>query len=152
MSAYIVDRNHIRFLVASALHVNERGRFHDYGFRWHDGKSGHQLDQYNATRIGQMLWDECINSVKYRYPEPNEHGLPGPIEETFIYEHIPPGPSFEPTPAQIIKAVRCYQYQSCEHPEWETSSAHAFCNELIMGITSLLPDYEEAPWGAPEIP
>ena len=66
MSAYIVDRETIQYLVQSGL---EAGFQHHQGrkMRWyHDGES-HWLDDRNASDVWQMLWDENIKSVAYRY-------------------------------------------------------------------------------------
>jgi hypothetical protein len=51
------------------------------------------------------------------------------------------------TPIEIIKAVHCLQYQSCEHEEWQTSEAAQNCHQIVHQAASLLPGYEAAPWG-----
>ena len=59
MSAYIVDRDTIQYLVQSGL---EAAFQHHQGhkMRWyHEGES-HWLDDRNASDVGQMLWDENI--------------------------------------------------------------------------------------------
>ena len=145
MSAYIVGRNHIRFLVEAALHL-ERGAT----FRWWDTES-HELTGSNGTEVGQMLWVENRASVSYRYPHDDWKELPGPVNEDHVYFHEGAPFKFSPTPAQILKAADCYSYQTCEHPEWEQSSAHAFIEALIKRAYTLTPGYEEAPWGAPQM-
>ena len=153
MSAYIVDRNHIRFLIEAARYVAPRRR--DPTFRWyHDGWhelecSIHESCDDTLTSRGQLLWDECRESVAYRYPDNQQ--LSGPINETFIYEHVDPREPFLPTIVEIFSATDCYEYQSCEHPGWHTSNAHDFIQQLRSYAWHLLPGYDEAPWGAPEV-
>ena len=152
MSAFIVDRNHIRYLVASALWVAGKAGSIDR-FSWYHHETRHELTSVNATEVGQMLWDENIVSVKYRYPEfggPADP-LPGPMNEDFVYLHKVAPVGFKPELAQVMKSIDCYSYQSCEHPDWESSSAWAFVQELRKRTSCVLPGYEEAEWGAPEI-
>ena len=72
MSAYMVGKNHIAFLIAAANRCQPRS----YGlFKWrHDGK-WHQLDRHTG-RVAQMLMDANLERV-HRYP--NEVDLPGPV-------------------------------------------------------------------------
>lgn len=72
--------------------------------------------------IGQMLWDENYASVNHRYSESE------------------PTPDYSPTltdaplsPIAVLKALDCYEYQSCEHPGWKTSDAHTLIN-AVRGI------------------
>jgi hypothetical protein len=51
-----------------------------------------------------------------------------------------------PSPAAVFKALDCYEYQSCEHAEWEDSEAKSFCDALRKRAGTKVPGYEEAPW------
>ena len=80
MSAYVVDRKHIEFLVASALTLCELNRSRE--FRWRAKGAPYQLapgDQDGANRVGQMLWDENILGIL--------ETMPGPCGENFEYRH-----------------------------------------------------------------
>lgn len=155
MSAYVVDRGHVRFLVAAALN----GRHWEGGYGqggpmsyYHDGKR-YEVNELTADEIGLMLWQECIASVAYRYPDDPEAGLPGPVEDgpRFGYRHPvmdPPGSTIKAV--DVLKAIACYEYQSCEHPGWEASRAKAFCEALTATAIRNLPGYDDAPWGAPK--
>lgn len=108
-----------------------------------------------AARAGQMLWDECVASVRYRYSGTATGELPGPIGETFVYAehegfpfHLHGRVPF--TLYDVAKAVRCYQYQSCEHPGWEGSEAKAFTDALVSAYLSAQPEYDAAEWGPPQ--
>ena len=147
MSAYVVDRNHIRYLVACAEYLDRRPH---NPFSWfHDGER-HDLGK--CSEAGQMLWDENRKSVSHRYGTPIDGDLPGPVHETFVYSHIPTPIEWHPDVAQAFLSISCYTYQACETPEWEASDAYAFMEALREGLPTLLPGYDCAEWGAPEIP
>lgn len=133
MSAYVVDREHIAYLVRAA----EAWRIHQY---FHNG---------NLSDIGQMLWDENTRSVHYRYPG-DDLDLPGSGEAPYLFcmssrDHWP---AYKPV--QVLKAIACLRYQSCEHPEFYQSEAERFLSHLQSAATNRLPGYDEAEWGAPE--
>jgi hypothetical protein len=128
MSAYIVSRKHIHYLVTAAA---------EYGlirFREQD-------------KTGQMLWDENIKSVQYRYNDDAVEDLPGPVNETYRYRHLAIGNLPLVDPVVLIKQCQCYDYQSCEHPGWETSAAKRLSHALASTAISRLPGYDQAPWG-----
>ena len=95
--------------------------------------------------IGQALHDENIRSVNYRYRRTD------PAE---IYRHRPTfagAVSLEETRTlralDVIKICRCVEYQSCEHPEWETSWSRTFLQQVVDAAINDLPGYDVAPWG-----
>ena len=97
----------------------------------------------DVNRIGQFLISENVASVRYRYadsdPEsmiPDWTGLPYVLERSRA--------TVRPTSVEGLKAIDCYEYQSCEHPGWETSDASAFCESLRRGLIAALPGYSEA--------
>ena len=148
MSAFIVKRNHIRYLVEAALHFaasqsNSR-------FVWFHQEELQVLTWDNADTVGQMLWDECIASVRYRYGD-SSAPLPGPVGEDFTYHHQPAPAGFVFDPVQVLAAVDCYTFQSCEHPGWVGSAPWGFATQLIHVAVTKVPGYSETLWGAPEI-
>lgn len=150
MSAFVVDRNHIEFLVASALNLCELNRSN--AFRWRANGAPYQLapgDQEAADRVGQMLWDENIRSVLHRYPGDTRETMPGPCDETFEYRHDF-GKVWPFKAAEVFKACHCWEYQTCETPDHEQTDAWAFVQALQRAAASHVPGYEAAPWGAPE--
>lgn len=151
MSAYIVDREHIKYLVSAAA-AGREGRMSYY----HNGKSTElrRDDQDSLTKAGQMLWDANIESIQALYPDcrDNMNNAPGPVGETFIYAH---GGGFKDgrdgfEAAQVFKAANCYEYQSCEADTWKDSEAKAFIDALTAKYIRMLPGYEAAEWGAPK--
>lgn len=136
MSAYIVDRDHIAYLVHSA-DIMSRAKF-----TWWDGTDHETMSSPTAT--GQMLWDSNIESVSYRYGNSPVEQLPGPKGEAYVYTHKRSGKHVNPI--AVLKAIQSYQYQSCEHPGWATCNAKRFTDALRMLAIRNLPGYDEASW------
>ena len=151
MSAYVVEREHISYLVAAA---ESRKIGCPYGghFSWYHKNKGRTELNGNSVEVGQMLWDECVKSVSYRYPDDDITSLPGPIGEDFIFKKKDLNRLFFHNfdPVQVLKSCSCYAYQSCEHPQWEESEAFSFIEALKDYAVSALPGYEEAEWGVPK--
>jgi len=152
MSAFIVDRHHIVYLVKAAC----SRQIAPYGITWsHDGKryelKHHTHDREAMARIANRLWRENVKSVSTRYPDLTEGELPGPIGETYLIRVDDlmrmVWNRFDPT--QVIKSCHCYVYQSCEHDGGETSEAYAFIKSLESSCMHSLPGYDSAEWGAP---
>lgn len=131
MSAWIVSDNHINALVDVGLRGPAGCR------EWYHVVYGiGALTSGRANEVGSDLLKENYRSVNYRYRENDEA----------------PAFTFDPNQRRIstveaLKAIHCYEYQACEHPEWEQSDAHKFCTKLRHSLEHYLPGYEEAPWG-----
>jgi hypothetical protein len=129
MSAWIVTKDHIDVLV-QAIIVEHGGNF-----------------DTTADNLGQMLWNENHESVNARYREDTE---------TLGYAFV--GMEAPLDPVVVLKAINCYDYQSCEHDGWEGSEAKFLMDWLRerlapkAGLLSAdavyeLRAYSEAPWG-----
>ena len=151
MSAYMIDRNHVRYLVGAAMSRRIQGCSNAFRWRFADGEL-YGTDTAKATELGQMLWDENRRSIEHRYPDTVEDfdNAPGPIDETYIYSQFQVAPFPDYDPVQVIKACHCYEYQACEHPGWAGSEAKAVTDALLAAAVRALPGYEDAEWGAPE--
>lgn len=150
MSAYVVDREHIMYLVNAALaHPICRN-----GMSWYHAGESHQMQDGNVTetiRVANILWQENIKSVMTRYPDSNFDNLPGPIGESYVISERDLTTFWDIfSPIQVVKACHCYEYQSCEHDGWEASEAHAFINSLEGAAIHSMPSYDKAEWGAPK--
>jgi len=140
MSAFVVNKSHINALIHAGMAVQYRP------FTWYHNGESHNLTDENASQIGQMLLDECVRSVCSRYEDDSMTNLPGrtnaewliPFEYRFTHRR--------PTPIEALSLISCYEYQSCEHPEWEASEAKAFCSALRHCTISRLPGYDEVSW------
>lgn len=89
----------------------------------------------NAGAWGAALLAENRRSIDHRYAEED---IEAPYEFTEIR-----GPL---DPVAILKALSCYEYQSCEHPGWRASEAHSFCEALRARMIRSLPGYDDAAW------
>ena len=133
MSAFIVDPEHIHVLLWAASRPTS-----PYGpLVWYydnPSREGRLTDDAIDT-VGQMLVDENAASVNYRYNE----------DDAYIYAYQRPRHTTW-SGVELIKALHCYEYQSCEHPGWRTSQAHSFCRALEHRLIGELPGYDDAPW------
>ena len=130
MSAFVLGKDHIDALVR-AHHAYKIG--------------GHYTSNDELNALGAMIWAENVKSVSYRYPSDGED-LPGPINLEWATPYQYPSNVHLLTPVAILKMVQCYEYQSCEHPSWESSEAHKWAQRMRSEATSRLPGYEAAPW------
>lgn len=146
MSAFIVNRKHIAYLVHAGLQLPGRSNQGCRLYWYHNGP--HELypgNYANAEHVGQVMWNENIRSVLYRYPGDTKATAPGPIEETYQFSLNDSRP-ITVDPVQTLKACACYAYQSCEHPEWEQSEAYAILRAIERAAINELPGYEKAEW------
>ncbi len=140
MSAFVVGKEHINAMLIAAVSVR-------YGMSWVHNGEYHKLSHDMLDRVGQMLLDENVASVLYRYEDCTIAKLPGKTNaEWLIPFAYSPIVRRVPTALEAIKLVSCYTYQSCEHPGWETSEAKAFCDALVANLICQLPGYSEASW------
>lgn len=147
MSAYIESKGHIDALVSLAGWGPE-GRPMDPGHAWslyygNPSKTAPRDGGPGASALGQMLVNENITSVQYRYRGEAVDTLPEPIDKTSLldYQYAPGRPL---TTVEGLVALDGYEYQSCEHPGWVSSEAYAFVNALRSRLIGYLPGYSEA--------
>ena len=135
MSAFIVDKDTIDVIVCAARDQADQ--------RSSPGMMPEELDA-----LGCMLWRENLASVEYRYPDDTDGNRPGPCDfrDADVDEYHFPLMARNPAHIQVIKTIHCYEYQSCEHPGWDTSRAHTVCQSLQDFLVRLLPGYQEAAW------
>lgn len=151
MSAYIVDLDHILYLIGAAMHpkLNQHGS--SFSYFWDGQRRAMPLGDFDrAAEVANILWQECARSVGHRYPTGSSKDLPGPnggIRE-IIARDIRNLDTLNP--AQVFKAIDCYSYQSCEHDQWKNSEAFAFCEALREEACRAVDGYDTAEWGAPE--
>lgn len=142
MSAFLVSEDHIRYLIQAGLCMNTYGnlRWFSHGTESEQPRQLGELDDHNASEVGNMLWRENHASVSYRY---NAAGGACPV-----YVHDKAGAKvFRIDPVWVLKLIQCYEYQACEHPGWCDSAARAFCEALQTRAIHHLPGYDDAPWG-----
>jgi len=128
MSAFIVSREHIRYLVWARYNAAVKGR---------DLVPGMEEMESDAV----MLYNANIQSVNYRYEEDR------PLESDFNIG----GPRSTET-AQVLMAIHCLEYQACEPPDWEQSPAYHWLRDLGETYERLVPGYDDAQWEISEAP
>ncbi|APW58629.1 hypothetical protein [Paludisphaera borealis] len=117
MSAFICNLSHVTALAVYAA----RNRI---------------LGRDDALGIGEMLHAENVASVNYRYRETTRPDF-----------RLCGWAAFHPfSRVQIVKAARCLDYQSCEHPGWQKCDACRLLAAIIAGDDDSLPGYEAAEW------
>lgn len=154
MSAFMVSKKHIDLLVRTAYAgPTTNGKQGGYGQQpWYrpyfKGESQWQVEQCDA--IGEMLIKENLSSIHARYPDTitDPESTPGPVDQYWLEPYTLADPFFAKrlTAIEALKALDCYEYQSCEHPEWEQSEAHEFCERFRHALIGCLDGYEDAPW------
>lgn len=88
-------------------------------------------------KCGQALVDMNYRSVNARY---NEDEKPREFMAEYLMNSYDSGPMKGMTfrkrynPRQILEAIRCYDYQSCECEEYERSGIHAALRRLTFEI------------------
>lgn len=139
---YAAEHSHCRFSwYVRSLDNEEKRDAYQAGEPWGPGAGEigdllrRELNHATADRVGQMLLRENRLSVDHRYNESE-------LEPIYHFEHWTSVTRVDPV--VILKALSCYEYQSCEHPGWETSEAKTFCDRLQSEMIRLLPGYEDA--------
>ncbi|BBX54651.1 hypothetical protein [Mycolicibacterium poriferae] len=131
MSAFIVDPEHIHVLLWAASRPTS-----PYGpLVWYydnPSREGRLTDDAIDT-VGQMLVDENAASVNYRYDE----------DDAYIYAYQ--RPRYTTWSGVEIKALHCYEYQSCEHPAGAPAKP-TLLPRLERRLIGELPGYDDAPW------
>lgn len=129
MSAFQVTPEHIGALIRFYLENERYPRF--------DSSSACYAD---AERMMSELALENWRSVAYRYD------LPLDGDEQPVLCNAPLRMYRKLTPVQAIKAADCLDYQSCEHPQWDTCRAKRLLDDIRSLAISKLPGYDTADW------
>lgn len=148
MSAYIVDKNHIIYLVQASISARICDR-HDRAIRWYpaEGADRHMTctDSKQQVEVCNMLWAENLKSIRARYGDSHE----GIDDAVTLYDYKEPH-WLDFNPLQVISSCDCLEYQSCETgPEWFKSEACAFLNALRKKAINAVVGMDECKWGAP---
>lgn len=135
MSAFLCSEQHIAMLAnfASCNDIYLHAKYYDNPDATKD-----------AGDIAQALARENINSINARYPDSDTEG-----DNLFILNcrDIARKGTKQYQAVEIIKAAQCFEYQACEHDEWNTSDAKTVIDKIISAAIRQLPGYDAAPWG-----
>jgi hypothetical protein len=105
-----------------------------------------------TDEIGRMLWRINVASVAYRYSSHTDLETEWAASYADVEAY-----TYTPAPVLIrvalLKTIGCYQYQSCEHPEWDTSEAFKLTESIKPDLSHLgkvaydTPLGQATPWG-----
>ena len=93
------------------------------------------LPEMTPSEAGQLLFDENVRSLDARYGE----------EGYKAYNYKPDCTTRKAV--EIIKLCHCYDYQACETEDYEQSRAHDLIDRIERRAITMIPGYDEAPWG-----
>ena len=139
MSAYILQDDTIDLLVTAGLY----GTGVDGGLRvYHEGEYYHFTRYEHADKVGTILKTANYDSVNYRYKETTEvepYRYNGNGITQYLGEVVIPW-------GQVLKSAYCYEYQSCEHPDWGGSLAKAIVDAITRKVGGFIADQCDAEW------
>lgn len=147
MSAFVLSTDHIDLLVtaiqqyrARALMVDPTARF---GFR------SIKSDHVDPDEIGRTLLTANVASVLHRYQastDQDERDGYAALVNGYRFRRITLDPvALGAHPAiAVLKAVKSFEYQSCEDPAWSETEAHAWMTSLTAQCIASLPGYNDA--------
>ena len=127
MSAFIVSDKHLNVILTMAVVKRASYYFEANGRRV-------DITRANASEIGQKLLDENFRSVNHRYRENDKAAK-------FEYRAVR---SDEYSAVDVLKAIDCLDYQSCETDDWPKSEAYAILDGIKDSMIRALPGYAES--------
>ena len=126
MSAYVVSNETINCLVNGMIDHRVIGRI-------------------DAEMVGQMLLDQNQRSVNYRYSESNQAPKFKFERKGDMFGGVLIDVKAVYSDSDIYGCIQCWEYQSCENPGHDTSTAWMYVERLEREIIEKkFPDY---PWG-----
>ena len=125
MSAFILNEYHLSVLGRAASAVQRP---------WGQSKRT-AFDRTEARELAQVLYEENVKSVNYRYRETT------PADD---FEFDLQAFNGVLDPLVILKACACYDYQACEHPDYDQSAARLLIDRVRKVFIAELPGYEAA--------
>ena len=146
MSCYVVEKNHIVYLIAAALYYLDKPGSSSIFRTYVDGAENIELrpgDYAAAAKAADILAKANSDSYNYRYPKDSDDPA------RFLPCEMVTGRIIHPL--QVAMSVNCYMYQSCEFDGWEDSVAYDFCIRLKDTVLRGCEGYDDMKWGAPPI-
>lgn len=163
MSAFVVGTDHIDYLVTAVttwhgLHSVSTLYLSDTqaeqvvaaggeveGYQYGAGQTWNPARQPDA--LGRLLLGENITSVRHRYPGEPDTDLPGPRPwvpaHEYTYRSV--SPVFM-SPAQVIRAIECWQYQTCEYTGADTAPGWLLTDRLYRVAVDRILDGSDLQW------
>jgi hypothetical protein len=134
MSAFVISHDHADLMVSAAWALLDNA----------------ERDNLEPDEYGRELLEENLRAITYRYPGVLEGDpVPGVIGETpATYRYRPVRLDLDEleTLAQILKACRCWFYQTSEAPDHRQAPAWDLVERLFSAALYRLPGMDEAAW------
>jgi hypothetical protein len=122
----------------------------DFRFKLPNSDNWTELGQDGTrTLVGRILLLENVRSLQHRYPtdwhelvdgeEPEDYDFIANAAANVVSIVKGKSNSAPTTPVEVLKLIHCYEYQSCEHDEWEDSWAHRFMQHVAFVTQSPAP-------------
>jgi hypothetical protein len=141
MSAYICSHDHITALASAVVALNvDVHCMHAYR------EPCPPVDDLMraARHVGELLLAENQESFDAKYAESSAETfvLSPSVAKALMFKG-----ALSARVVPLLKAIDCYEYQSCEHEGWETSTAKKLMGHLRAALVTRLPGYNDAAWG-----
>lgn len=144
MSAFVVDHQSIDYILS---HWRKGQVFFSGPLREYLYKIEHEKELYLLNKDGELLSDhlnivknilyqENIRSVNFRYPDCSQTALVTPKFKNVIDTEL----------FQAIKSLDCLAYQSSECPNWGESIARQFIKKIERDLIRNSEGYKLAEW------
>lgn len=137
MSAYVMNGEEIDTIVSYFIH--NRHTVHGEGAWLRIGENYDYLNYDNAEKVAKILMDENVKSVNSRYAENDKS------DYKFEYD-----PEAHKRPiGNIVGALDCLEYQSCETDDYHQSNAWDIMGGLRKHLLKQVADDNEGSytWG-----
>ena len=120
MSSFILPNDHIAYLVNLGYQLDIRGVTIGDSYQ-----SLALYDEHDRRYVTAELLAANRTSVATRYREPVDPAadVPSVANQKVVFKNLA---QF----AQALQWVRCYQYQSCDDPNWTTTFAYHYTERL----------------------
>jgi len=141
MSAFICSDEHFVELAASM--AGETSHF-PYAFPGQFAEG--DTDAQRCTRIANILKNENVRSVQYRYNHREADDLPGAASDQLVVTQQDINMREVTDPVHILGMCRCLDYQSCENEDWDGTLAFKVLHQIRCEAITKLPGMENAPW------
>jgi len=141
MSAYILNDINIDVLIKSTANILKN----TYGYKLYTRFQTFDLwEDSERNALGNILKAQNYASVNYRYKDNAEYMAEcyQPTPEYIYRDDVP-----VLDPIAIIKICNCYDYQSCETPNYESTLPARIIDSIRSHMITNLPGYDSAKWG-----
>ena len=148
-------------LVTAFDYLNEPGQHFGYGRESFKLSKEAQLPIVNAAKnecelMRNILAFENIRSLAARYPDTDATDDYNALIHECSIPYVPIGEVTEwccrGEYGKVLHLMACYEYQSCESDDWESTTAYKFCRELeqliLKKLRNAVPESDQPSWGS----